>query len=132
MKQFLMAIPFIILFGNGMAFIWREYHYDSYDKWYDLIVQLYSLLAIYFIRYFAKLRRFCAYSFIAIYGWTLLTIINIWYFYTTFGYNRDEHPEIFEKYDKIYHVYGGGLVLIFVCMATIFGIRTLAKSRMVK
>lgn len=132
MKNLLMAIPFLILFGNGISFIWREFYYESYENWYGLVVQVYALLVIYFMWYYARLRRFCAYSFIAIYGWLALTLCSIAYFYVTYGYERDEHPEIFEKYDPIYHVYGGALVLIFLCMATIFGIRTLAKSRMLK
>src|SRR5690606_17251667 len=99
---------------------------------YAFIAQVYALLWLYFMWYIARIRRFCAFSFVAIYGLVALTCFNLIYFYVTYGYDRELHPEIFEKYDKIYHVYGGALVLIFLCMATIFGIRTLAKSRMLK
>src|SRR5690606_957217 len=123
MKNLLMAIPFLILFGNGVCFVWREWYYESYAVWYAFIVQIYALLWLYFMWYIAKIKRFCAFSFVAIYGLVALTCFNLVYFYLTYGYDRELHPEIFEKYDNMYHAYAGILVLCAIIISIIQWVR---------
>ena len=123
MKNLLMAIPFLILFGNGISYIWRELDIDSYRIWYPFISQLYALLAWYFMWYFARLKRFCAYSFIAIYGLVVLTLVNLWYLYVTYGYDKQDNPEIFEQYNNLYHIYGAVTVLCVIALTIIRWLR---------
>lgn len=91
--------------------------------WYPLLTQVNALFVFYFMWYMARIKRFCAYSFTAIYGLIALTFFNLYYFWLTYGYDRRVHVKEFEYFDSIYNLYAGIIVFCAIVLTVIGWLR---------
>ncbi len=105
-KQLIKTTPFIILLVNGILIICAQV--KEFEWIYFLVPQIsgHGVLIVIHTLFYARIHRYCLYSFVAIYSLLALNILNVIYFFVNLDY--------YKMYSSII-VFGGILLsLIFI------------------